>query len=568
MIMTIRWGLYIIIFLFGVSYVNAQIINYDRPITDIVFNGIKHKSVQEKIDKIVLDSSANTLANTKKLNKDIQTIYKLGYFEKVSVSSNSEGGRHELVFELVENLPIKTLVINLENKEIKTIITERFEPVINQPLNALILEEIKELTINKIKQLGYDFFEFNQIVFDKPSQTLYIDTSQAYIESIEFIGLSKIKSQLLLREMKQQIGEVFNSLDLRKDREKLIRLGYFTTISAPQFTSGTAPNNLKIVFNVIEKKLNKVSLGIEQDQQRYYGFISNRHHHLIIPSDLITLKTQIQFEESIFKLNRYSLSYSQPWLFNKINMSGSLRYYNLEKQERLNNQVTQSLRQGQSVRISVPITDYIALSSALKFETISQINESDAIDPYSIRSLEFNISYESVNNLMDPKRGLRMNLSMEQANDLGFIEVGGISFTQLSSSLSHYYTIFKNITLASRLKGGIFYPTKETVNTYENEYFLMGGSRSIRGYNEATSIFSGRRFLLTNLELRYSLSKTIQTIGFIDYGNAFDAKINLEEFHIGYGIGFRYHTPIGAIRIDCAQGESDLYIHLGLGHVF
>jgi len=96
----------------------------------------------------------------------------------------------------------------------------------------------------------------------------------------------------------------------------------------------------------------------------------------------------------------------------------------------------------------------------------------------------------------------------------------------------------------------------------------MGGSRSIRGYNEATSTFSGRRFLLTNLELRYALTKTIQTIGFIDYGNAFDAKIKLDEFHIGYGIGFRYHTPIGAIRIDCAQGESDLYIHLGLGHVF
>ena len=166
---------------------------------------------------------------------------------------------------------------------------------------------------------------------------------------------------------------------------------------------------------------------------------------------------------------------------------------------------------------------------------------------------------------MDPKQGSRIYFNIEQGNHLGFIKLGGLSFTRLSSSISYYRSVASNLVLASRLKGGIFYPIQESIYTYEHEYFILGGSRSIRGYNEANSLFSGRRHLLMNLELRYSLSTNFQSVLFVDYGNAFNQRIILADFNLGYGIGLRYHTPIGPIRIDFSQGDPDFYIHFGLG---
>ena len=201
-------------------------------------------------------------------------------------------------------------------------------------------------------------------------------------------------------------------------------------------------------------------------------------------------------------------------------------------------------------------------------ETISQQFESDNIPSYSIHSLEIIMLHENVNNTVNPKQGKRFHINVEQGNHLGLVSIGGLSFTRLSSALSYYYSISPRVTLASRLKGGIFYPIKEVLNTYENEYFIIGGSRSLRGYDEALSPFSGRRHILANLELRYSLSSSLQPVLFLDYGNAFNYKLDISLLNLGYGIGIRYYTPIGPIRVDFAKGKSSYFIHLGLGHIF
>ena len=74
---------------------------------------------------------------------------------------------------------------------------------------------------------------------------------------------------------------------------------------------------------------------------------------------------------------------------------------------------------------------------------------------------------------------------------------------------------------------------------------------------------------LRNFEvLRFFVFEDFQSVLFVDYGNAFNQRIILADFNLGYGIGLRYHTPIGPIRIDFSQGDPDFYIHFGLGHVF
>ncbi len=563
--MNIKWVIICCFLLVSSVYSN---INTTQPINDIKFVGLTSSLAQQAVESLTLQTLSNSTASLRQLKADIHTIYQTGYFSEVTINSDIIDDNHILSFYLTENLPINDITVMASSDRLKTIVYTAFSSLLNSPLNSLTLERLKQATILSTKQAGFDFFDLSDIIYDKASQSLQITVTEVLIEDITFVGLENIKPAILIREMTQKNDMIFNSLDLRKDRERLIRLGYFNSISSPEFSKGASSNLIKIKFNVVEKKLNKISFGLEQDQLLYYGFVSNRRHNFLINSDLITLKTQVQLEESNIKFDRYAIGYTQPWLFNRYNIGGSLSFYNLEKQEVVNNQTTRSLRQGQKFGIMLPFSDFFSLNSYLKFENISQLFESDNISPYSIHSYEMVMLFETIRNSMDPKQGSRIYFNIEQGNHLGFIKLGGLSFTRLSSSVSYYRSVASNLVLASRLKGGIFYPIQESIYTYEHEYFILGGSRSIRGYNEANSLFSGRRHLLMNLELRYSLLTNFQSVLFVDYGNAFNQRIILADFNLGYGIGLRYHTPIGPIRIDFSQGDPDFYIHFGLGHVF
>ena len=563
--MNIKWIIVCCFLLVSSVYSN---INTTQPINDIKFVGLTSSLAKQAVESLTLQTLSNSTASLRQLKADIHTIYQTGYFSEVTINSDIIDDNHILSFYLTENLPINDITVTASSDRLKMIVYTAFSSLLNSPLNSITLERLKQATILSTKQAGFDFFDLSDIIYDKASQSLQITVTEVLIEDITFVGLENIKPAILIREMIQKNDMIFNSLDLRKDRERLIRLGYFNSISSPEFSKGDSSNLIKIKFNVVEKKLNKISFGLEQDQLLYYGFISNRRHNFLMNSDLITLKTQVQLEESNIKFDRYAIGYTQPWLFNRYNIGGSLLFYNLEKQEVVNNQTTRSLRQGQKFGIMLPFSDFFSLNSYLKFENISQLFESDNISPYSIHSYEMVMLFETIRNSMDPKQGSRIYFNIEQGNHLGFIKLGGLSFTRLSSSVSYYRSVASNLVLASRLKGGIFYPIQESIYTYEHEYFILGGSRSIRGYNEANSLFSGRRHLLMNLEVRYSLLTNFQSVLFVDYGNAFNQRIILADFNLGYGIGLRYHTPIGPIRIDFSQGDPDFYIHFGLGHVF
>ena len=64
-------------------------------------------------------------------------------------------------------------------------------------------------------------------------------------------------------------------------------------------------------------------------------------------------------------------------------------------------------------------------------------------------------------------------------------------------------------------------------------------------------------------------------VPFIDAGNAFSSQMpNFSDLRVGAGVGLRYYTAIGPIRLDVAfpldrrKGESPFAIYLSLGQAF
>jgi outer membrane protein insertion porin family len=93
------------------------------------------------------------------------------------------------------------------------------------------------------------------------------------------------------------------------------------------------------------------------------------------------------------------------------------------------------------------------------------------------------------------------------------------------------------------------------------EQLFLGGADSLRGYENQR--FWGKQSFLSSLEYRYPIQRSFGVIGFVDYGGAWGGYGQLKDlpqdrraaFHLGYGLGISFRTPIAPIRIDFAFNE-------------
>ncbi len=108
-----------------------------------------------------------------------------------------------------------------------------------------------------------------------------------------------------------------------------------------------------------------------------------------------------------------------------------------------------------------------------------------------------------------------------------------------------------------------------------SERFFAGGDQSIRGFDldslapkNAEGLVVGGRYLLTgSFEYQHTVRGPWGMALFVDGGNAFD---NLgDSLEYGAGVGMRYRTPLGMVRLDVAwpltDGGEDWRIHFAFG---
>ncbi len=113
--------------------------------------------------------------------------------------------------------------------------------------------------------------------------------------------------------------------------------------------------------------------------------------------------------------------------------------------------------------------------------------------------------------------------------------------------------------------------------------FFAGGGGSIRGYSYRTVgpigpyqlPIGGRSLLEGSVEGRIKITDTIGIVPFVDAGTAFAGSLPDfdERIRVAAGLGLRYYTGIGPIRVDLAvplnpdkqlkQPPVALYISLG-----
>lgn len=211
---------------------------------------------------------------------------------------------------------------------------------------------------------------------------------------------------------------------------------------------------------------------------------------------------------------------------------------------------------------SAQIESQDALGNAL---TVSDSGKDDLL------TLNFATVLNRENNSRNPTRGYHLQLGSDQ-----YLPVGdaAVLANRLAINYTHYLplALFGNQgaeTLVLNFQGGTILG-----DAVPYEAFILGGSSSVRGYG-ASEISTARSFVQGTMEYRYpilavKLFKNKIDLGgtfFLDYANdlgSADTVIgqpavvrNRPGEGLGYGLGLRALTPIGAIRTEFAFNDEN-----------
>jgi translocation and assembly module TamA len=201
---------------------------------------------------------------------------------------------------------------------------------------------------------------------------------------------------------------------------------------------------------------------------------------------------------------------------------------------------------------------------------------------YLIAALPGTIGYDGSDDLLDPKRGFR--LSGRVSPELSF---QGKTFGYVRAQIdgSAYYPVNDRIVIAGRARiGSTTGAARE--NIAPSRRFYAGGGGSVRGFgyqeigarNALNQPIGGRSLAEFSLEARVRLpifGGNFGVVPFIDAGNVYTGSLpDFSGMRVGVGLGFRYYSSFGPIRIDLGTplgrrpGESLVAVQVSLGQAF
>nr|POA10738.1 hypothetical protein C1892_29925 [Pseudomonas sp. MPBD7-1] len=180
-------------------------------------------------------------------------------------------------------------------------------------------------------------------------------------------------------------------------------------------------------------------------------------------------------------------------------------------------------------------------------------------------------SYLRSDNRIDPHNGYRLQFDTKVAKEGLGSDNNLVYGTAMVKGLT---TVFDKHRLLARAQIG-----GSATNGYKSIppslRFFAGGDQSVRGYdyqslspeNSEGDRIGGRYMVAGSLEYQYSIAEKWRVATFIDQGNSFNS-LELPSLKTGVGVGVRWVSPVGPIRLDLAHAMDDeggIRLHFSMG---
>ncbi len=231
-----------------------------------------------------------------------------------------------------------------------------------------------------------------------------------------------------------------------------------------------------------------------------------------------------------------------------------------------------------SVLLERPFGERWVLQTGPSFET-GRIGRDGNWQEFNLAGWVFGARYDGTDNLLDPTSGIRASAVVTPFADV--LDGGG--FIRALGTVRTYHDLSRDGGSVLALRGTVGSLVGADRAVPLDKRFYAGGGGSVRGYSyqsigprDARNRPDGGSSLVEgSVELRQRVRGNIGMVAFLDAGSVGQQETpSFSDVRLGAGIGVRYATAIGPVRLDVAvplnkqQGDAGYGIYVGLGQAF
>lgn len=396
--------------------------------------------------------------------------------------------------------------------------------------------------------------------------------------ALSVVGDSDVRRERILEIAGLPTGTVFSPEALRLATQRLRRSGAFAAVALTEADRPTADGRLPITAKVTDAPKRRFGFGAELSSLEGLTLSTFwMHRNLLGGAERLRLEAEVEGIGGNSGGEDYRLSarFERPATFN-----ADTDFYALAKIEQLDevNFFSRQLDLEAGIeRIASEERSYTLGVGLRKAET----RDAFGTDQYTLLTLPLGATFDYRDNALNAKDGYYARVSLTPFVALDGADNGLRSYADLRG-----YRTFgeaRPVTLALRGQLGSVYGP-DLSEAPADYLFYSGGGGTVRGQPYQAlgvelgggAVVGGRSFLGLSAEARVGVTEKIGVVGFVDAGyiGAEQFYDGSGEWHSGAGLGLRYDTGIGPIRLDVAVPTSgpevneDFQVYIGIGQAF
>ena len=424
--------------------------------------------------------------------------------------------------------------------------------------------------------------EDRRVELDKAAHTMEVTYTLdpgpvEHFGPLAITGLELLEPGYVEGRIRWQRGTVYDEAKVEETRRALIASGLFSTVRITPQADPDNPGDVRMTVDVTERLHRSIGVGLAYNTSQGFGaraFWENRN--LFGNAENLRLSAEVGQQIDAFRANFRRpdfLAIDQDFLATAEIANDTPVAYNSRRA---------LATAGIERRLDRWLTG--GLSLLAEKANVTQLANVPGMGTqrYELAGLPAYIKLDETDNLLNPTTGYRAQLSVTPARTFS-----GSRLTFATNLLagSTYWALGddQRTVLAGKLALGSL-DGAPLFQLPADQRIYAGGGGSIRPYGWQLAgplapnkdPIGGRSSVVLNMEARIKITETIGIVPFVDAGSYYESPVPQlgRTLLYGVGIGARYYTAFGPLRLDLAtplhkrSANSPIQVYISLGQAF
>ncbi len=375
-------------------------------------------------------------------------------------------------------------------------------------------------------------------------------------------------------------GQPYSPERLTKAADRLRQLGVFSSVTIKEAEKLAPDGSLPMTIEVSEGKMRYFGAGAQFSTLDGFGLQGYWGHR-----NLFGRAESLRIEGSINGIGEGNgvddIGYSLGLFFAKPGAFGPASTFTASIKAAIDDTDAYYATTGTvAVGATFELSDHDTVSGGAEVAAM-QVDDPFGDNFYLTTAIPLEYVRDTRDNKLNPTTGYRAMINAKPTYE--FERSTFFSSFETSGSIYRALGAEERVVLAGRLGAGTIVGAPTLSDIPAPRRFYLGGGGTVRGYgyqdisprNDDNELLGGRSYVVASAEVRVNVTETIGIVPFIDVGTVSrDELPDFSDIRAGAGVGLRYGTPFGPIRLDVAvplnpyEGGDSFGIYAGIGQAF